>query len=180
MIRLSSLLYFYRKRLRVHAVQELLAGAGIAVGVALVFSVQVANSSITGSAEEILHALAGDATLQLAARDAGGFDEQVLTRVQALPGVEHASALLDQRASIAHGGRRVLVDLAGVDTNLASLGGIATRRIGLGGLVVQQGLVLPATIGTQLGLGEGENLRDGLPEVTLATRGRSLRTPVAA
>lgn len=180
MVRPSALLYFYRKRLRVHAVQELLAAAGIAVGVALVFSVQVTNSSITGSAQEIMQALAGDATLQLASRDTEGFDEQILARVQQLPGVEHASALLDQRASIVHRGDRVLVDLAGVDANLPSLGGVATRRIGLGGLVVQSGLVLPATLGAQLGLGEGENLSDGLPAVLIATRGRSLRVPVTA
>jgi len=179
-LRPGALLYFYRKRLRVHLLQELLAGLGIAVGVALVFSAQVANQSITGSAHQILHALAGNATLQLAARDAQGFDESTLAQVQALPGVEHAAALLDQRATISHGGRRVHVDLAGVDGNLSTLGGIATRRIGLGGLLVQRGLVLPVAIGRQLGLTDNEGLREGLPRVTVATRGRAVSTSVAA
>ena len=180
MVRPSALLYFYRKRLRVHAIQELLAGLGIAVGVALVFSVQVANSSITGSARQILHALAGDATLQLAARDADGFDEKTLARVQALPGVANASALLDQRATVSFGARQVQVDLAGVDANLPSLDGLATRHIGLGGLLIQNGLVLPASISSALGLADNESVREGLPEVTVATRGKVRRTAVAA
>jgi putative ABC transport system permease protein len=179
-VRPSALIYFYRKRLRVHAVQELLAGLGIAVGVALVFSVQVANSSITGSARQILHALAGDATLQLAARDADGLDQGTLARVQGLPGVADASALLDQRATISFGARQVQVDLAGVDANLPSLDGIATRHIGLGGLLIGNGLVLPVSISRALGLADNESVREGLPEVTVATRGRVRRTAVAA
>lgn len=179
-VRPSALIYFYRKRLRVHAMQELLAGLGIAVGVALVFSVLVANSSITGSARQILHGLAGRATLQLAARDADGFDQGTLARVQALPGVAHASALLDQRATISFGARQVEVDLAGVDANLPSLDGLATQHIGLSGLLVQQGIVLPATIGKALGLANGESVHDGLPEVTVATRGRMRSAAVAA
>lgn len=97
MVRPATLLYFYRKRLRVHAIQELLAGLGIAVGVALVFSVLVVNGNIGESGRQILHAIAGDATLSLTARDARGFDARMRARVEALPGVEHAASLLEQR-----------------------------------------------------------------------------------
>ena len=41
-----ALAYLYRRRLRVHAMQELLAGIGIAIAVALVFASTVAQSSI--------------------------------------------------------------------------------------------------------------------------------------
>ena len=64
----SALVRMYRIRLRDHAMQELLAGSGIAVGVALVFGVLVANTSATGSAREVLNAVIGSAQLQLAAR----------------------------------------------------------------------------------------------------------------
>ena len=66
------LVYFYRRRLRLHAVQELLAGVGVAVAVALVFAVLIANRSIGSSAGEVVHALIGPASLQLRARDADG------------------------------------------------------------------------------------------------------------
>jgi putative ABC transport system permease protein len=58
-MRVQTLFYFYARRLRTHPIQELLAGLGIAIGVALAFAVLVANGSITGSADEIVRAVVG-------------------------------------------------------------------------------------------------------------------------
>ena len=66
-VRLSMLFHLYRVRLRSHAIQELLSGSGIAVGVALVLGVLVANTSLTSSAGELVHQFAGSARLQLSA-----------------------------------------------------------------------------------------------------------------
>ena len=179
MIPLRTLLYFYRRRLRVHAMQELLAGFGIAAGVALVFSVQIANSSMTGSAKEILRGITGNATLQLAARDPNGFDQSVLSRVREIDGVAHASAVLEQRATVSYAGRRVPIDFVGVDPSLPSLGGVAARYFQLGGLVLQRGVLLPSAIGDALRLpGPGAGSRP--PFVTLGVRGHTQRTPVTA
>ena len=93
-MRLSGLLYLYGRRLRTRPVQELLAGVGIAIGVALVFAVQIANSSITDASSAIVRGIAGTATLQLRARDSTGFDEHVLQRVQRLPGVASAAPIV--------------------------------------------------------------------------------------
>ena len=65
---LRTLLLFYRRHLRVQPLRELMAIVGVAAGVALLFAVQVAHRSITGSFEEITHGVAGSATLELAAR----------------------------------------------------------------------------------------------------------------
>ena len=64
---------FYRRHLRVQPLRELMAIAGVAAGVALLFSVQVAHRSIVGSFEEVAHGVAGHATLELAARSPEGF-----------------------------------------------------------------------------------------------------------
>ena len=176
MIPLRTLLYFYRRRLRVHAMQELLAGFGIAAGVALVFSVQIANSSMTGSAKEILRGITGNATMQLAARDPNGFDQSVLSRVREIDGVVQASAVLEQRAAISYAGRRVPIDFVGVDPSLPSLGGVAARYFQLGGLVLQRGILLPSAIGDALRLPDpGAGSRP--PVVTLGVRGHTQRTP---
>ncbi len=100
-MRPGALLYLYRRRLRVHAVQELLAGLGVAVAVALVFATLVAAGSVAGSAGEVVHAVIGPASLQLRARSADGFDERLLTRVERLPGVKQAAPLLEQTATVA-------------------------------------------------------------------------------
>jgi putative ABC transport system permease protein len=121
-----TLLFFYRRRLRVHAVQELLAGIGIAVAVALVFATLVAEGSIAGSAGEAVHTVVGPANLQLRSRDDNGFDQRLLRRVEHMPGVKRAAPLLEQSASIlSPNGRRTPVDLAGTDVSLAVLDGLA-------------------------------------------------------
>ena len=70
---LRTLAGFYRRHLRVQPLRELMAIAGVAAGVALLFSVQVAHRSIVGSFEEVAHGVAGHATLELAARSPEGF-----------------------------------------------------------------------------------------------------------
>ena len=54
-VRPGTLLALYAGRLRRQWLQELLAGAGIATGVALVFAVLAANTSIRSSAQEIVN-----------------------------------------------------------------------------------------------------------------------------
>lgn len=125
-MRPRALIYFYRRRLRVHTAQELLAGLGVAIAVALVFAVTVAGASITGSADEVVHAVVGPATLQLRARDNDGFSEGLLKRVEHLPGVTQAAPLLEQTATIrGPRGRRATIDLAGTNVALALLDGLA-------------------------------------------------------
>ena len=174
MVRPATLLHFYRKRLRVHAVQELLAGTAIAVAVALVLSFQAINSGVGASGQQNLRALGGDARLTLLARGERGFDARLRDRVSALPGVAHASAMLEQGASVAYGGRRVPLHLLGADGALASLSGIAARRIDLGRL--RPGLVVSAAVAHRLGLGDGGRR----PRVTLVVRGRAVPVAVTA
>ena len=126
LMRPYALLYLYRRRLRVHAVQELLAGLGVAIAVALVFGSIVAAGSISGSAEEVVRAVIGPASLQLHARSPEGLPESVLDRVERLPGVRQAAPLLEQTATIeTPAGRSLTVDLAGADTSLVVLDGLA-------------------------------------------------------
>src|SRR5450759_5350878 len=99
-MRPGALVYLYRRRLRVHAVPELLAGLGVAIAVALVFATILVSGSVAGSAAELVRAVVGPATLQLRARGADGFDEHLLRRVERLPGVKQAAPLLEQTATI--------------------------------------------------------------------------------
>jgi putative ABC transport system permease protein len=124
-MRFSALLFFYRERLRQQSAEELFAGLGIAVAVALLFAVTVASHSVTGSAEEVNRALIGPANLQLRARGPEGIPEAMLARVEALSGVKHAAPLLEENATIiAPGGAATSVNLAGTDVSLAVLDGL--------------------------------------------------------
>lgn len=173
---ISGLLFFYRDRLREQAVEELFAGFGIAVAVALLFAVTVASQSIGGSAEEVNRALIGPATLQLRSRGPEGLPESLLGRVEAIKGVEHTAPVLEESATILAGsGASVPVNLAGADVSLAALDGlvhtlpIATLQSGGVGLsrASAEALGLPRT-------------RAASPELTvsLELRGQATRLRV--
>ena len=122
----GELISLYRRWLLVHATQECLGGIGIAIAVALVFAATVAQSSISGSSAEVVKAVTGPATLQLRARSGQGFEEGLLKNVARLPGVKLAAPLLEQTATLrTAGGRHTTIDLAGTDTSLAILNGLA-------------------------------------------------------
>jgi putative ABC transport system permease protein len=178
-MRLSGLLYFYGRRLRTRPVQELLAGVGIATGVALVLAVQVANSSITDSARGIARGIAGTASLQLRSRDAAGFDERTLDRVQRLPGVAGAAPILDQSATLAAvNGRSVAIDLASAGPSLVSLDGLITRNLSLRDLTAP-GVIIPTATAKALGLST-QNLLGRPAHVSLEVGGRARRVEVTA
>lgn len=179
-MRFSTLLYLYGRRLRASAVQELLAGLGIAIGVALVFAVLVANGSITASSEQIEKSLIGPATLQLRARSDQGFSEQLAHQASSLPGVHRSAPVLDLPGSVQAGGHRLSVQLAGAELTLAALDGLATR-LPLEHLQPQV-VMLPQATADALGVSTtlGPGVAKPLPTVTLRVRGRAARVRVAA
>lgn len=172
-LRLSVLARFYRWRLREHGVQELLAAAGIAIGVALVFGVLVANTSLTASARQLVDGVVGSARIQMAARSADGFDERIARAATALRGIRYAAA--DLRANIAlvgpHGRRSI--QLVGVTPELAKFGGSQTKDFGPGGLRLSDGMTLPAGTAHAIGAQPGEFVR-------VLTRGQSKRVRVGS
>ncbi|MFI5004540.1 MAG: FtsX-like permease family protein [Solirubrobacterales bacterium] len=176
-MRTRALFYFYSRRLRVHATQELLAGFGVAVAVALVFAVVVANSSITSSASDVVHAVIGPADLQLHARGPDGFDEHLLSRVEGLPGVAQAAPLLEQTATVrAPNGRQATVTVAGTNVGLALLDGLA-HTLPIGALS-PSGIGLSQTSSSALGLPAYKPTRP--TAVRLELRGRSTPLRVSA
>jgi putative ABC transport system permease protein len=139
---LRTLFLFYKRHLRVQPLRELMAVAGVAAGVALLFAVQVAHRSITGSFEEVAHGVAGRATLELAARTPEGFDQRIFEEVQRMPAVK-ASAPIFQQPIVAIGpsGRRALT-LVGATPQIATLGGSLALQFQQAGRRSLQGLLI--------------------------------------
>jgi len=178
-MRPGALLYLYRRRLRVHAVQELLAGLGVAIAVALVFATILVSAGVAGSAAEVVGAVTGPATLQLRARGADGFDERYLRRVERLPGVSRAAPLLEQTATIVGvGGRRLTVDLAGADTSLVVLDGLAHTLPTA--TLTADGVGLSRTSAQAIGIPASTGAGGAGRSVSLLVRGRASRLRVSA
>lgn len=145
------LLHLYRRRVRSHLAQELLAGGGIAVGVALVLGVLVANSSLTGSAGALIHQLIGPARLELAARSPNGFEQRLAGVVERLPGVRASAAILRENVSVVGPHGRESVQMLGVNAGIVSLGSLDTKDFGEGGFSFSGGLILPARVAGAIG-----------------------------
>jgi putative ABC transport system permease protein len=175
-MRPSVLWLHYRHRLAAAWSQELLAGAGIAIGVALAFAVLVANGSIASSSNEIVRGIVGNADLQLMSRDSRGFDENTIAGVRALPSVRRAGTLLDQRAVIVGPHGQTGVNLASIDESMARMsrfgGSFVANALGL-----LRGVLLTRAASDAIGLDQAAP-SDGT--VTVEVRGLAASLPVAA
>jgi putative ABC transport system permease protein len=178
-LRPGALVHLYRVRLRSRLGAELLALAGIAIGVALVFAALVANTSLTGSVRELNEGIVGRADFQLAARSTAGFDQRLLRQVEAVPGAV-AAPIAEARVNIAGPGGRRSVLLVGADPRFRDVGGRLLHGLDplrcsfplpCGGKEQRRpGVGLPAPLAGDLGLHEGERLT--VATVTGTTRVR--------
>jgi putative ABC transport system permease protein len=169
-----NILFLYRVRLRARWAQECLAIVGIAAGVALLFASQVSSSSLQSSVAQLSRGIAGDATLQLLARDPQGFPQSLLARVRALPGVRVAAPVLEAGASASGPRGSASVQVLGADTTLAELGGALVRHAALRPFAGVGAVVLPAPLAGTLGVGAFGR------EVHLDVAGRTAELPLYA
>jgi putative ABC transport system permease protein len=178
LMKTRALVYFYSRRLRVHAIQELLAGLGVAVAVALVFAVTVANESVAGSANAVVRAVVGPAQLQLRARTPDGFDRHLLAKVERLPGVKRCAPVLERTATvIGPNGRRVTVAVAGTEPSLGLLDGLAETLPR--GVLAPGGIGLSRSSANELGL-PAFNPQGARTPVILDLRGHATPLRVSA
>jgi putative ABC transport system permease protein len=189
---LLDILWLYRARLRARAVlvQECFAIIGIAVGVALLFSSQVASTSLSGSVSQLTKEIVGDTHFQLEARGFGGFSEKLLSETRRISGVATALPVLDQQASlIGRGGVQRSVDLIGTDPRFAHFAGTLLRRFSAAQLAAQRAIALPAPLAQELGAGPLETIKlqigaSVVPTLVGATLGKAdigdlVNSPVA-
>jgi putative ABC transport system permease protein len=164
----------YWWRLRNRAAQELLAAAGIAVGVALVFGVLVANTSIAGSVRSLVHQLIGSAQVQLVARSQNGFSQRLASEVEALPDVEASSPLLREDVTLVGPRGSQPIQLIGATGSQLLMNPIATRNLGSGAAgLISGGIGLPRKVATTLGASADET-------VTLHANGKAQAVRVRA
>ncbi len=95
---------------KVHALMTI---AGICLGVAAIVSIGIVNKSVSRSFEDSINRVTGRAALQVTG-SASGFPEDLLDRVQKVPGVEYAVPVIDTQGILVGAKERSLMIL-GVD-----------------------------------------------------------------
>jgi putative ABC transport system permease protein len=171
-----NLLRLWRARLssRAMLVQEALAVAGIAVGVALLFGSQVASTSLSSSVQQLTNEIIGrNQQIQVDARGPSGFDEQLLGRVLRLPGVQGAVPVLEQSATVIGPKGSQAVDLLGTTPQFATSGGPAVRHLRTRQLAHIHAIALPQPISENIGA-------DSLESIKIQVGARMVHTELAA
>ena len=151
MLGISNLVFLYRIRLRRRWVQEVLAAAGIATGVALVFAAAIANTSLVASVQTLTRGLAGDSQFQITGRAPEGIPMSRVNGVSELPGVARTAPVLEARAIVRGSRGSKSVTLLSSDTRLARLGGQLVRHLTSEQLARQAVVGLPAAIAREIG-----------------------------
>ena len=128
---LAMLLRLYRTRARTQPVQEALAVLGIAIGVALIFAVEIANTSVPASVRSLYHELAGGASLEVASRSPEGFPAALVSRVGEAPGVFGAAGVLDTRVTVIGPRGQAGLTLFGAEPDIGAIGGPLAHRLSL-------------------------------------------------
>src|ERR1700684_1424885 len=152
----EHLLQLWRARLSSGGMllQECLAISGIAVGVALLFSSQIASTSLCGSVQELTNQVIGHSRqFQVEARGPSGIDERVLEEAGRLPGVRSALPVLEVSATVIGASGREAVDLLGTTPRLADSSGRLFRRFTNRQLAHLPAIALPKEVADDIGAG---------------------------
>jgi putative ABC transport system permease protein len=168
----ANVLRLYRVRLRARLIGECFAIVGIAAGVALLFASQVSSSSLQSSVAGLSRGIAGDARLQVLARDPHGFPQTLLAQVRRIPGVRVAAPLLEAGANATGPRGSESVELIGADPSLSELRGTLVRHLALEPFGDFGAVVLPVPLARTIGVS-----RFG-QEVTLQVAGHTTGAPL--
>jgi len=110
---LNLLRHISLKHIRLQKAQLAMAIAGICLGVAAMVAIDLVNISVLKSFEDSINHATGRASLQITGAESG-FPEEMLDRIQNLPGIEYAVPVIETNASLAGGQERSIMIL-GVD-----------------------------------------------------------------
>ncbi len=148
-----------------HRTRTLLTVGGVATGVALVFSIQVMNATLTAAVGGVTDSLAAVDEVVVAAPTSAGLDEGVVDELRDTPGAEAAAPLLLSRTRLAapdDDGDGTLALVVGATGDLLGRGGDAPRLDGDLG-PDGAGLVLSSSLAERLDVGRGDSLRVATP-----------------
>jgi putative ABC transport system permease protein len=121
------LLRLYWMRLRTQPAQEALAMAGIAAGVALIFAVEIANTSVPASVRDLVHGIAGRASLEVASRTPEGFNQSLVNKVGEAPGVFGDAGILNAHVTVVGPRGELALSLFGAEPGITAIGGTLAR-----------------------------------------------------
>lgn len=165
LIRFVSLRHLLRERRR-----TVLSVTGVALGVAVLVAIRLANHTAFDAFRSSVNAVAGRADLQVLSSDGLGFSDRLIRQVRSARGVRSFAPVVENVPVTASDGRPFL--LLGVDIfaerSFRSYTDLSGRSIDLAGLLTGEGIVVSSTVALAEGVAQG----DSIPVVV---QGRAMR-----
>ncbi len=169
LVRLVSLRHLVRDRRR-----TLLSVTGVALGVAVLVAIRLANHTAFEAFRSSVDAVSGNADLQVLSSDGLGFPDRLVRQVRAARGVRAFAPVIENVPVTASDSRPFL--LLGVDIfaerSFRTYTDLSGRSIDLAGLLTGEGIVVSSTIARAEGVGRGDS-------ISLVLQGRPQRLIVA-
>lgn len=161
-MRLRNIPYVLGGHIRSRSVllQLAFASFGISVGVALLFSSQIASRTLTHSAAQLnTRQLVGGAQVQLDSRGPEGFPETLLSEVRRQPGVLKTLPVIERQATVIGGSGERSVDLIGVEPSALSTTIPLLRQFSARFLSKARGIALPEPLVNEIDAGVNTKLQ---------------------
>lgn len=169
LIRFVSLRHLLRDRRR-----TVLSVTGVALGVAVLVAIRLANYTAFEAFRSSVDAVAGNADLQILSSDGLGFSDRLLRQVRSARGVQAFAPVVENVPVTASDGRPFL--LLGVDIfaerYFRSYTDLSGRSLDLAGLLTGEGIVVSSTVARAEGVVRGDSL-------AVVVQGRPVRLLVA-
>lgn len=149
-------LYIARRYLfskKSHQVINIISGVAVA-GVALATMAMVCTLSVFNGFTDIVarQFTAFDSELKITASNGKTFNRnnENIRKIESLPGIQTATAIIEDKAMIQYGGRQVMATIKGVEENFVQLTEIEHALHGNGSFVLQDSTFSYAVLGAEL------------------------------
>lgn len=157
------------RRFRERPLRTTLTAAGVAAGVALLFSALLLNAQLTDSVRQTGALLTGPALLQVGAASPGGLPETTAADVAADPRVAAAAPVLMDRTTISAGRHKAGTFVVGATPAIATVAPAVMKGMTIRG-TLGDGLIVSRSLASELSLEVGQRVGVTTPRGVTSVR----------
>ncbi|MBV9934760.1 MAG: ABC transporter permease, partial [Actinobacteria bacterium] len=152
------------RRFRERPLRSALTAAGVAAGVALLFSISLLNAELTDSVRQTGALLTGAGLVQVSAASPGGLPEASASQVAVDPRVAAVAPMTLDRTTVTARGHKTGTFVVGATPGIAAVAPDIVRGVKISGAVLGGGMVVSRGLASDLGVKVGDHVGMATPE----------------
>ena len=152
------------RRFRERPLRSALTAAGVAAGVALLFSISLLNAELTDSVRQTGALLTGAGLVQISAASPGGLPEASASQVAVDPRAVAVAPMTLDRTTVTARGHKTGTFVVGATPGIAAVAPDIVRGVKISGAVLGGGMVVSRGLASDLGVKVGDHVGMATPE----------------